>query len=83
MMLEPRVALREIQRGNTVHVLRQVRIEVGFLRDPEDWQPTWSALLYWRKRLIVPFLRFGVPPTAIGTLPIHAPGLLTRTAAAL
>lgn len=60
--------------------LRQVRIEVGFLRDPEDWQPTWSTLLYWRKRLIVPFLRFGAPLSTTGTLLMHATTFHNRTA---
>ena len=60
--------------------LRQVRIEVGFLRDREDWQPTWSALLYWRKRLIVPFLRFGALLSTTGTLPMHITTFHSRTA---
>ena len=63
--------------------LCQVRIEVGFFRDLEGLQHTWSALLYWRKRLIVPFLRFGAPLSTPGTLLMHAPNLLNRTAAAL
>ncbi len=37
---------------------RQVNIEVGFFDDP-GLEHTFSALLYWRGRLIVPFLRFG------------------------
>jgi hypothetical protein len=36
----------------------QVPIGVGFFKD-DELQHTWSALLYWRERLIVPFMRFG------------------------
>jgi hypothetical protein len=52
----------------------QVIVEVGFFNDPE-LQHTWSALLYWRKRLIVPFLRFGALPTCLASADAIRPAI--------